>query len=458
MRPRTTRRHAVLAAITAVAVATTSAVTTTASASQELPPQTQIIGDFWKGVRPMLDVPADDDDPSFYQAPSNVDLDTAEPGTVLRERSTKLHVATIELPVTVTQILYVTTNALGHKEANVTSVIHPPYGSDGNVVSYQSFYDSSNTDDNPSRIIAGNFTLGGAITAVETPLIAPALLAGHPVVFSDTEGANADFAAGPGYGRATLDSLRAAIASTTAPVTKTDDIGLLGYSGGAIASNWAAIQLDSYAPDLSDNIVGVAQGGLFVNPVSNLEYAGSGLLWAGVVAMALASLKNSYDLPIEHYFTDYGNSVLDDASNLSIIEAVARYPEVRWSDLAKPEYPRPQDVPEVAQVLEEINMGNWPAPSTPMFLFQGAGGFLEGTPVHPGRGPGDGVMVTKDVRTLMRDYCEAGTSVEYREYPYASHVLAAVPWLIEGSLWLEGRFNGAPASDNCSTIPAGNPL
>ncbi len=108
----------------------------------------------------------------------------------------------------VTQLLYATPNVLGEIEPNVTSVIHPPQGSDGNVVAYQSFYDSSEPADNPSRIIAGNQTTGGLITSIETAIIAPALMAGHPVVLADTEGAEANFAGGPGYGNATLDSLR----------------------------------------------------------------------------------------------------------------------------------------------------------------------------------------------------------------------------------------------------------
>ncbi|WP_420100313.1 hypothetical protein [Corynebacterium sp.] len=103
-------------------------------------------------------------------------------------------------------------------------------------------------------------------------------------------------------------------------------------------------------------------------------------------------------------------------------------------------------------------MGNWESPSVPMFITQGAGGFIEGTPEHSEHGAGDGVMVTGDVRTLARQYCADGTQIEYREHAYLSHLIAAAPWLAEGYYWLEGHFNGKPATNNCSSIPEGNQL
>ena len=424
----------------------------------DLPLQTQIIGGFWDGARAMLDVQNPADDQSFYEVPEGADIATLDPGTVLRERTFDYHVATLATPLKVTQVLHVTTNPRGVHEQNVTSVVHPPNGSDGNVFSYQSIYDSSNPADNPSRAIAGNLSLGGLLPAVETSIILPALLNGHPVVVSDTEGKDADFAAGPAYGAATLDSLRAATAAETSPITPTDQIGLFGYSGGAIASNWAAIRAEEYAPEIEQRIVGVAQGGVLADPQKNLSYAGDGLLWSGVVGLALTALGDAYDIDFSQYFNDYGMAVANDVRDLSIVESVARYPGLHWSDLAKPEYPTPQDAPEVKAVIDDINMGNWGSPRVPMFIFQGAAGWIEGTPASPSVGPGDGIMVTKDVRTIVRQYCEAGTPIEYREYPFASHVIAGAPWAIEGYLWLEGRFNGAPATNNCATVPRGNEL
>lgn len=421
--------------------------------------QPEIVGSLWEGVRPVLDHTNSHDDPGFYEPPADVDFTSVAPGTVLRERHLSYHVATIEVPVHVTQLLYATTNVRGEIEHNVTSVMHPPGSASGNVVSYQSFYDSLNTDDNPSRIIAGNQSLGGLMSTIETGLIAPALLSGHSVVLSDVQGKDASFAAGPGYGTAVLDSLRAATDSAATPIDDNSPIGIYGYSGGAIASNWAAIQLEDYAPELRERIVGVAQGGVLVNPIRNLEYAGEGLLWSGVVGMALAGLARGYDVDTDQYLTDHGQRVVADVENLSIIEAFGRYPNLRWSDIALPEYPTPHDAPDLMRVIEDINMGNGAVPDIPMFIFQGAGGSIEGTPPGgPGIGHGDGVMVAGDVRTLVRDYCAEGTPIEYREYPGLSHIPAGAFWAVEGYLWLEGRFQGAPVTDNCHTVPPGNDI
>ena len=66
------------------------------------------------------------DQPEFYEVPEGADVSALPPGTVLRERTFKYYVATMETSWDVTQLLYVTTSALGVLETNVTSVIRPP--------------------------------------------------------------------------------------------------------------------------------------------------------------------------------------------------------------------------------------------------------------------------------------------------------------------------------------------
>lgn len=461
-RPRRAHRTAATIAASVLTATLATAVVAPASAApvdrSDLPLQTQIVGGIWDQVRPLIDRDSLGDDADFYTAPEGTDLQSLAPGTVLRERTVPYHVAGFEIPLTAVQILYTTTNARGEIEPNVTSVIAPPQGSDGNVVAYQSAYDSANPKDNPSRMIAGNMTLGGVIPTAETSILAPALMAGHPVVLADTEGAGANFAAGPVYGRATLDSLRAAEAAASSPVKSGNKYGLVGYSGGSIASGWAAALMPDYAPELVDKTVGVAEGGVLVNPVSNLTYAGDGIIWSGVVGFALTTLARTYEIDIDQYLTDYGVTVLQDMTNLSIVEAAARYPGLHWSDIAKPEYPTPESAPEVKKVIDEINLGNASTPQVPMFMGQATGGFWEGTPNNGSQGAGDGIMVAGDVRSIARQYCADGADITYHEYQWLSHVMGMVPWLAETMPWIEGRFNGAPVTNNCGSIPAGNEL
>ena len=177
----------------------------------------------------------------FYKYEGSTALKRIAPGTVLKTRTVSFHIAEIPLPITAVQLLYRSTSELGNPTVNVTSVLLPPVPLvSPTVLSYQSFYDSLSTEDDPSYAISGGFSMGGEIPQAESVLIAPALLAGETVVVPDTEGEEADFSAGPVYGYNTLDSLRAALSSPATGLTANTKIGLAGYSGGAIATEWAA--------------------------------------------------------------------------------------------------------------------------------------------------------------------------------------------------------------------------
>ena len=76
----------------------------------------------------------------------------------------------------------------------------------------------------------------------------------------------------------------------------------------------------------------------------------------------------------------------------------------------------------------------------------------------PGIGEGDGVMIAGDVRTLARTYCAKGTAVYYEQYDVLSHITSVPIWLLKATDWIEDRFAGQPAPQNCSSIPPGNSL
>ncbi len=326
-------------------------------------------------------------------------------------------------------------------------------------MSYQSFYDSLNPEDEPSYAISGGLTLGGLIPTAESGLIAPALLAGETVVVPDTEGETADFAAGPEYGMNTLDSLRAALSSPASGAAGAEKIGLIGYSGGAIATGWAAELASSYAPEINSRIVGAAMGGVLVDPAHNLHYVEGSTVWAGVIPMAIIGLSRAFHINLTPYMSEYGLKLYDKLQRASIETVLAEYPGLTWAQIAKPEYPTPESVPVYVEVANQLIMGARGTPAMPMFIGQGNGGELEGTPGNKeGIGPGDGVMIAGDVRSLAREYCSRGVSVQYGEYEHLSHVPSATVWLPEADAWLAARFAGVPAPQNCSSIAPGNSL
>ncbi|MFE2326931.1 lipase family protein [Streptomyces sp. NPDC059385] len=397
---------------------------------------------------------------SFYRYTGSEPLASLAPGTVLKTRTLQYHLVGLPTPVKAIQLLYRTTDAQGRPSANVTTVVRSLTGDSGKAVSYQSFYDSLDPEHGPSRAIAGNVSLGGAIANAESLFLAPLLLQGYNLVIPDTEGQTANFAAGPEYATNTLDSIRAATRSAETGLNQDTRFGLLGYSGGAIATNWAAALAPTYAPEVNAKLVGFAEGGLLVDPAHNLKYVDGSLVWTGVIPMALIGVSRSYGIDLKPYLNDYGVGVYEKLERGSIVDALGRYPGLTWKKMAKPQYADPNSVPAFVDAVNRINLGSAPTPAVPGFIAQGNGGVLEGTfGNRPGIGTGDGVMVAGDVRTLARQYCSTGNgSIEYRQFDLLSHVGVPVVWAPLAMGWMNDRFAGRTAPSDCGRIPAGNSL
>ncbi|RYJ06407.1 MAG: triacylglycerol lipase [Actinomycetales bacterium] len=398
------------------------------------------------------------DDP-FYTYSGSTPLQDVAAGTVLKTRTVPYSIQGLPLPIKAVQVLYRTRNQRGEAVVNATTVVRPLLSLSlrPKVLSYQSFYDSLNPEDQPSAAIAGGQGLGKAIANIETLVFAPALLAGYTINIPDTEGQTADFAAGPEYGYTTLDSLRAISQSPAAGVGTTSKIGLMGYSGGAIGSEWAAELAASYAPAVSKRIVGTAIGGVLVHPGHNLHYVEGSTVWAGVLPMALVGISRGFGIDLSVYANDYGKSILTKLQKASIAEVLGAYPGLTWAKIAKPEFKTPESVKAYVDVANQLIMSTGGTPSAPMFIGQGTGGYLEGTQPSATYGAGDGVMIAGDVRSLARTYCSRGVTVKYDEY-LLSHFTSVAQWLPSAYAWLTARFAGLPAPSSCGKIAPGNSL
>ncbi|MEV3860754.1 lipase family protein [Streptomyces sp. NPDC050095] len=397
---------------------------------------------------------------SFYTYDGSRPLSSYAPGDVLKTRTLPYHVVGIPTPVTAIQLLYRTTDAQGRPSAGVTTVVRSASGDGSKAISYQSAYDSLDPEHGPSRAIAGGVSLGTLLPNAESLVLVPFLAQGYDVIVPDTEGQTADFAAGPEYGTTTLDSLRAASSSGATGMNADTRFGLLGYSGGAIATHWASVLAPSYAPDVNRRLVGFAEGGLLVAPAHNLKYVDGSSVWAGVAPMALIGAARAYDIDLRKYMSDYGRQVYDKLEHASIANALGQYPGLTWKKIAQPKYANPNSVPEFVEAVNKLNLGSAATPTVPGLIAQGNGGIFEGTTSNlPGIGTGDGVMVAGDVRSLARQYCATGnTSIKYQQYDALSHVGAFVPWAPVALVWLNDRFAGKAAPSSCGRIPAGNSL
>ena len=108
-----------------------------------------------RSPRPRREQPSTPEQDPFYKYEGKTQLSQIAPGTVLKTRTVLFTLAGITLPITAVQLLYRSTSSCGKPTVNVTSVLLPPVKlGTPTVVSYQSFYDSLNTEDDPSYAIS----------------------------------------------------------------------------------------------------------------------------------------------------------------------------------------------------------------------------------------------------------------------------------------------------------------
>jgi hypothetical protein len=305
--------------------------------------------------------------------------------------------------------------------------------------------------------------LGGLVPSVELAVFGLFIAQGFTVIVPDTEGQRAGFAAGPEYGFNTLDSIRAAFNASAVETADDANVALLGYSGGAIASEWAAELGPTYAPDVNARMIGAAIGGVLVHPAHNLHYVENTFVWAGVMPMALIGIARAFEAEaeFEQYLTPRGVELYRSMQAASIVHVLGqpKYWRLKWTDVVIPDFPTPESLPLFVDLANRLIMGTGGTPTIPLFIGQGANGLPEGTPGNkPGIGRGDGVMIAGDVRTLARTYCDRGTVVHYEQYDLLSHISTVGLWLLKAVNWIGDRFAGQPAPGNCGHIPVGNSL
>jgi Secretory lipase len=381
----------------------------------------------------------------FYAYSGSTPLAQVAPGTVLKARAVQLVVNGAPAPYSAEQVLYRTTGELGQPTATVATVIKPlaPVGAT-KLISYQTFYDALGAECDPSYTLqGGNPSYSDA--QIDATLMQSYLQAGFTVVTSDYEGENLDWAAGQESGENTLDGIRAA--ENQLGVPRTTSVGMVGYSGGSIATEWASELAPAYAAEL--HIVGVAEGGVPVDFAHNLNYInGDNDGWAGVIPAVLVGTARAFGTDLDTYLSDYGKQVTAQVADECINNFAGSYPGLTVQQLLKPQYQNFLAVPTFTTVINDLTMGTAPGnPAEPLFM---AVGNQDGT--------GDGVMVAADVEALAHEYCEQGVPVTFSEYSGLSHEEAIAPFESTALTFLEALFTGGPAPNGCASIGAGNSL
>jgi hypothetical protein len=426
------RRLAAALAVVALPAAALAVVALPAAALVALP----------AGLAQAAGAPALPTSDPFYSYPAGA-LTAARPGQVLRSRPATLVFEGHALPVTTTQLLYRTVGARGQPTATVTTVIHPVGSLLRRIVSWQMFYDALGSECDPSYTLqGGNPSYGDANE--EEALFAPYLASGDTVVVSDYEGEDLEWGAGREAGWDTLDGIRAAEAFLGDPAATTP-VAMVGYSGGAIATEWAAELAPSYAPEL--DLVGAAAGGVPVDYAHNLAYINGSPSWSGVIPAIMVGLSRAYDIDLAPYLSARGEEIVSQVQGGCINSFTGAYPGLTLASLVQPQYADLLAQPVFARVVDSLIMSTGGTPRQPLLL---AVGDADGT--------GDGVMVAADVEALAHTYCDRGVDVDFAQFDGLDHTEAAVPFEAAAEPWVAARLAGLPVPSDCSVVGQGNSL
>ncbi len=369
-------------------------------------------------------------------------LRNVRPGTILRKRKVKIAESGSSTPITATQVLYRTTGQLGQPTVTVATIIRPTPAVTTKIVAYQTAYDALGSECDPSYTLRGG-NPSYSTAKDEEQVILSYVNAGDTVVVSDYEGENLDWGAGQESGYGTLDAIRA-----TEKLVKAGNqtpVGMIGYSGGSIATEFASELAPRYAPKL--HIVGVAEGGVPVDFFHNLKYINGSPSWSGVIPAVLLALARAYHVNFQPYLSAYGAKVTNQVKHECINNFLGSYPGLTIQKLLKPPYHHYLKLHDLVAISDQLIMSRTGTPREPLFM--GVGN-ADGT--------GDGVMVTKDVEALAHTYCRRHVSVQFSVYSGDDHTKAAIPFEGNAFKFLAQRLSGASVPNGCSSVGHGNSL
>ncbi|MET8779514.1 lipase family protein [Nocardia sp. NPDC004654] len=366
---------------------------------------------------PVYPVPDADE---FYSAPA--DLARFQPGDVVRSRM----VPAANFPgSTVWQLLFRTTNSADEPIATVTTVLVPPGGGvDRPLVSYQPFVNSLGLRCAPSHSL-----FDGSMR--EAPALNLLLARGWAVAVPDHLGPTSAYGAAQLGGRITLDGIRAAKRFAPADLAGSP-VGITGYSGGGMATGFAAALAPEYAPELP--IVGVAMGGVPMNMdklARDLGTAPNPLFGLGFAVTMGLEREYPRQAAISRLLNPAGRELRDQIANACAEQIINAGANRSFSDV----FDGSMDAdPSTVRVLQENSLETFPGvPRAPMYEWHG-----EADEIDPDL-----------VRAVAARYCQAGTPVQLDILPGVDHGDAIIQGAPRAFGYLSDRFAGLPAPSNC---------
>jgi hypothetical protein len=378
--------------------------------------------------------PSQDD---FYTGPPNFNL--AAPGALLRVREAPGNLTSVIKNASAAyNILYRTTDSryqpawavttlfVPISQPNRTSVASNSSDAGGALLSYQIPYDSADVDSSPSFALYG----GGE------PDISAALGRGWYVNVPDYEGPLASFTAGVQSGHATLDSVRAVLSSGFG-LSANAKYAMWGYSGGALASEWAAELQVQYAPEL--NFSGAALGGLTPNVTSVMisvnGTAEAGLIPAGILGLA-SQYPEAYEFLVGQLKTSgtKNKTAFLSAKNQTLGQAITEFAAQDIFAYFKDGIAAFQSPVVQKVIISDGLMGYHGVPQMPLFAYKAVA---------------DEVSKIADTDTLVNRYCDAGASILYQRNSVGGHGAEDINGDARAFEWLDKALSGTLQQTGC---------
>jgi hypothetical protein len=358
----------------------------------------------------------------FYTPPAR--FESTAPGTVLATRTVTVTGLGLPVPADAQQFLVRSTDAKGAPTTAVGTLMVPrsPYPAGARpLVSYQPATDSLGDQCNPSyKLRAG--------TEYELPLMMQALQQGWAVVVTDYEGPQSAFGAGRMAGHAVLDGIRGAEALPGTGLTgvKTP-VGLWGYSGGGLATSWAAELQPGYAPELS--VAAVASGGTPADLAAAARQI-DGTIASGLTLLASVGISRAYPEMLS-LLNDAGREMMARIGDMCIGEAVSSYPFRHLNEFTVSKDPLSE--PVAVTVMEANHLGRL-TPKAPVFLYHSVN---------------DELIPFATAQKLQADWCRAGGRVTLYADALSEHSSLAASGAPLAVGYMGSRFAGIPVPDNC---------
>ncbi|MDQ1294487.1 MAG: hypothetical protein QG608_2370 [Actinomycetota bacterium] len=360
---------------------------------------------------------------AFYTAPTP--LPTGRPGDILRWRPS---VALLNvLNANAWEVMYLSTNALGKRDA-VTGMVIVPKGieaAEAPIVGFGVGTQGPAFKCTPSKAIRRGLLY-------DEPAVNDSIGSGFAVAITDYEGygphTTPTYMTGQSMGPAVIDMVRAAQRLPAAHLSRTAKVIFQGYSQGGGGALWAAEKQPAYAPEL--NLVGAVAGGVPAD-LGEVAKGLDGQVGYGFLLFAAMGLDAAYpDLKL--------NSFLNDAGRAEIAKAKADY--------CAPELLLKEAFAEVGDFTTSnpLSTSQWKARIAQNRL----GASPPKVPVLQYHAKQDEIVKLPQADALHKVYCAKGVRLQFNTI-LSDHLTGIMTGNKAAHQWIVKRFHDDPAPSNC---------